>query len=349
MLTRVNIENFRGFEKLQVPSLRPVNLIVGRNSAGKTAFLEAIFIALGNSPQSVLRLRRWRGMGEGAKITFERGSYEALWKDLFYLYDQKSEILIELAGIAGPVRCLKVSYRQDQTLTLPLGDRDLDEVNIAPVTFEWVDATGNAIQVRPNITSQGLELPMGGPALPGAFFASFVIPNAEENANRFSALSKINKERLFIESLQKEFPWIANISLEIEAGTPQLFATISGVEAKVPVANVSGGVNKLISILLAIANMPKGIILVDEIENGFYYDRLTAIWSLLLRFSQEFNAQIFATTHSLECIRSLQPLLEDNPQSFSFIRLQRKLNSVQAKVFSGKDLGRAIDQNIEVR
>jgi len=35
-------------------------------------------------------------MGEGAKITFERGGYEAPWKDLFYLYDQKSETLIEL-------------------------------------------------------------------------------------------------------------------------------------------------------------------------------------------------------------------------------------------------------------
>lgn len=38
------INNFRCFEKLELPELERVNLIVGKNNVGKTALLEAIFV-----------------------------------------------------------------------------------------------------------------------------------------------------------------------------------------------------------------------------------------------------------------------------------------------------------------
>ena len=41
-LATVDIENFRCFQKLTVKGLTRVNLFVGRNNSGKTAFLEAV-------------------------------------------------------------------------------------------------------------------------------------------------------------------------------------------------------------------------------------------------------------------------------------------------------------------
>jgi AAA15 family ATPase/GTPase len=40
MIEELVLENFRGFRSLDLRSLKPVNLIVGHNNAGKTSLLE---------------------------------------------------------------------------------------------------------------------------------------------------------------------------------------------------------------------------------------------------------------------------------------------------------------------
>ena len=63
MLTRFEVQNFRGFEHLAVESLARVNLIAGKNNVGKTALLEAIFLHLGwHNPLLPLRVNSLRGV-----------------------------------------------------------------------------------------------------------------------------------------------------------------------------------------------------------------------------------------------------------------------------------------------
>ena len=42
MLSRLELQGYRGFENFELADLRPVNLIVGNNNCGKTTILEAI-------------------------------------------------------------------------------------------------------------------------------------------------------------------------------------------------------------------------------------------------------------------------------------------------------------------
>jgi len=49
MLKSIEIENFRCFEKTSINGFEQINLIAGKNNAGKMALLEAIFFSL--SPQ----------------------------------------------------------------------------------------------------------------------------------------------------------------------------------------------------------------------------------------------------------------------------------------------------------
>ncbi len=42
MLTRVEINNYRGFPSYRMEGLAQVNLLVGKNNSGKTALLEGI-------------------------------------------------------------------------------------------------------------------------------------------------------------------------------------------------------------------------------------------------------------------------------------------------------------------
>ena len=50
MITRLQVQGFRGFRELHVGKLARVNLFVGPNNSGKTSLLEAIeILAAGSS------------------------------------------------------------------------------------------------------------------------------------------------------------------------------------------------------------------------------------------------------------------------------------------------------------
>ena len=61
MVTSVEIRNFRGFRELTVSDLAPINVIVGDNASGKTAFLKSIYLAVSGHAQQPYNLKRWRG------------------------------------------------------------------------------------------------------------------------------------------------------------------------------------------------------------------------------------------------------------------------------------------------
>ena len=51
MVDSVNIRNFRSFSDVKIDGCRRINIIVGENGSGKTALLEALFLAAGVSPE----------------------------------------------------------------------------------------------------------------------------------------------------------------------------------------------------------------------------------------------------------------------------------------------------------
>jgi len=137
--------------------------------------------------------------------------------------------------------------------------------------------------------------------------------------------------------------------VEVNAGIPMVYASVGSVREKIPLPLVSDGVNKFLSLLLAIETFSTGVVLIDEIENGFYYDRFETIWSTLLQFCKERNTQIFASTHSMECLTSFLPTIRNNEKDFSLLRMEREDGECSARVFNGRDFFSAIDQEFEVR
>src|SRR5450755_3816614 len=95
MLTSIDVKNFRCFKHLEQGGLKRFNFIVGDGGSGKTALLEALFLAGGGSPEIYFRLRSWRGFGE-FRLQGSRESFESLFRDLFFEFDQKSGVLIRL-------------------------------------------------------------------------------------------------------------------------------------------------------------------------------------------------------------------------------------------------------------
>lgn len=46
----------------------------------------------------------------------------------------------------------------------------------------------------------------------------------------------------------------------------------------------------------------------DEFENGLHYSIQEKVWAILFNIAQKLNIQVFATTHSWDCIESFSKI-----------------------------------------
>jgi len=326
-----------------------MNVLVGQNASGKTALLEAIFLASGGSPELALRVQAQRGLSQVIQLAVDRSSYESLWKYLFHRIDQSKTISINLIGTPSNTRSLTISYEQQESAVLPFAKDGMESPFIVPIKFVWQGYKGEITEAQPTITKEGLNVGGTGETVPVFLFSSSLAMNAAENASRFSELDLLGKSGIVVDALRKEFPYIREISIQVVSGVPTLHATVTFADLKIPLGLLSGGINKLTGILLAVALKPHGIVLIDEIENGLHYDHLRTIWSSLLNICKQQNTQIFASTHSQECLNAALETIRGNEDDFALIRTERPEGRCKAQAFGGRQFQSAIEQNIEVR
>jgi AAA15 family ATPase/GTPase len=118
-----------------------------------------------------------------------------------------------------------------------------------------------------------------------------------------------------------------------------------------PLANLGDGIQRVFAIALAMSTASDGYLLIDEIETGLHYSVHTNIWRAVFRLAKEWNVQVFATTHSLDCVKAFQQAAaEDQNEEAMLIRLARRKNGqIRAVPYDEEELSIATEQNIEVR
>jgi predicted ATPase len=354
MIKSIKVENFKCYRELSIDNFRKFNVIVGDSASGKTALLEAIFLALAGGPEITARYRLWRGYMQPIGGT-TRDIEEAVWRDLFYGLDMKRAISIALEGSARDNRSVRI-YRRASSLILPTkkgrqnkGSTSQLVVSGTGLTFEWTDSDGVKHPYSPKISSAGLELPGADEDLSGFFFfSSSVISSPQENATRFSALNK-KKRSAFVDSIRSEFPWIQDITTESRAGIASLDVEVSGVDGSLPLGAVSSGINKLISVLLALASQAGFVTLIDEFENGVYFQRYQQYCQALLKFAYESDGQLFITTHSDQFLKALIAAGSEHIDDISLIRAERGDNGSTVSVLDGEQFRDTILYGGEVR
>ena len=349
MIRSIDIRHFRCFEHLEIDRCCRINIIVGDNGSGKTALLEAIFFALGTTPELSLRFRQQRGLG-GAFSGPLRRIEEAIWRDYFYDRDWERAISIELTGDGPEARSVRL-FRGRSQMSIPLVlETDENELLTSPIGIVWRDSEGKEHTSFPKVTASGLEFEGGDEDMPDFFLfpANHTIP-AAENAGRFSELSRAGKVREFVQILTNEYKWIEDISIEVITGSPVLFATVRGQNEKRPLADVSGGINRIISVMLGIASRPRSVVLVDEIENGLYFKHQSALWRGLLTLVRKNESQIFLTTHSAEWLNSLAKVIKKDVDDIALWNMESSKKGIVVRQFSGETLKAGIEYGQEVR
>jgi len=107
---------------------------------------------------------------------------------------------------------------------------------------------------------------------------------------------------------------------------------------------------KLAGFILLISHSANGVVLIDEIENGFHHSVMVNVWKAIGMAAREFNTQIFATTHNMECIRAAhEAFSESDPDDFRLHRLEEIDGDIQVKTINHEIMDTVIDRNLEIR
>jgi AAA15 family ATPase/GTPase len=131
--------------------------------------------------------------------------------------------------------------------------------------------------------------------------------------------------------------------------SPLIYADL-GLSEMIPVTQLGQGFNRLLDIYSEIVVEDAKVLLIDEIENGLHHSVMPVIWKGLFLAAKEFDVQIFATTHSWECILAAdQAAREGENYDLALIRLDRVKEDIKATVIDEKSLSTAKELQWEMR
>jgi hypothetical protein len=344
MIENVRFENYKCFKKASLTDCRRINILLGANASGKTSLLEGMFLASGGSPELAVRTRQMRGVEQNFFAAPVGMDY--LFSDLFYNFDRTKDISLTLTGSTNITRSLNVRYTGEVSLVVPNHNTPTPATMPAPLSFEWTIANGKT-QCTPMI-GQGGFVTFSASAkvdIETYFFSASMQFSSAENANRFSNLSQRFAEKRIVEIFLDEFPELSGLSVEIFNGVPAVAAIKAGMERKLPLTLISGGMNKFLAILTCLQYAQGTTLFIDEIENGFYYKRFEPTWKAIHALAIETKGQLFASTHSRECLEAAYTVAKEYPDDFSFIHLGRE----EVKQFDGQNFVFAVEEGIEIR
>jgi AAA15 family ATPase/GTPase len=178
-----------------------------------------------------------------------------------------------------------------------------------------------------------------------------VVRKCWENIELTTAEDEVNEEMKLI------LPNLLRIRLkDFEEEGNSIITKIPYVQIKdfnkpLPLKSFGDGLSRLFGILLALVNCKDSIFLIDEIENGFHHSILPDVWKLIFKTAKDLNVQVFATTHSKDCIEAFtQAAIDDEESEGMLIRLERnKEDKIIAKTIEEERLADAINYGAEVR
>lgn len=353
MLSSVRVRGYRIFRDLKISRLGRVNLFVGDNNVGKTALLEALFLLSGGgwARLAVNRnvVRTW------SRTEIPPGQYgELLWKSLFFDMDMNRTVNIE--------GCHALEGRM--TLTIKATHADPMEDFLAHSTEPTVTDIPNlrSLELRyhdhrhPNQPVLGRahiqqdRIKFDQSEIRHPFLATIVLPanrNSQEEAQRLAQLRTQKQDSVLLKALKIVEPRLLSVTDSVAGGLPGIWCDI-GLSELVPLFTMGEGMVSITRLVLAITAAAGGIVLVDEIDNGLHHGALSPIWQIMSETARQHNVQVFATTHSYECIRAAHRSLGmDN--GFRLHRLEVSQKQNKCITYEADAVDAAIKYEMEVR
>ena len=347
MLKRLQIRNFRGFNALKIDPLSSINLIAGKNNSGKTSLLEAIFLLSGGgNAQLAVNANVIRGIElDGVPVR------DFFWKQLFFNLDMERSIEIEGEHTSHGQLMLEIASEQQPTTEISL-DR-AEEISVTnlfderALIFKYRDPSDKKVKSHIRMKGQGLEIQQLATNV--LFIAAILLSrsrNTYEDAMRLGQLRRQKQGDLLLRALQVIDPKLQSIEDNSSSGTPMIWGDI-GLSELVPLPAMGEGMTQVARIVLALSSVPDGVVLVDEVENGIHHSVLPDVWRAIDEAAKQFRTQVFATTHSFECITAAHHALGSD--GFRLHRLEVSEAENRCVTLKPNAIAAVIRHNLEVR
>ena len=361
MYRSFTIKNFRCFDELTVEGMGRINLIAGKNNVGKTALLEALWVHSGGPAfaHRLLLLDTFRGLGSIDPIH--------TLNHLFYSFDNSNGICLSAYGDwEGDMRSLSIRAEGIDTVEIPF---DISEEEIAKpdrpipekqLTVQYSDESGKKAFSKARIVESkdqpGQWTISATRVLENLYLSSnchYLLSTGRgsrsDDARRYGELEIHRNHSEVLGILQQIEPHLKGLSVISSDRSPAIYADV-GVGQLVPVQLMGDGMSRILSLALAIATAPGGIVLVDEIENGIHHSVMEKVWRAIGAFARSYDVQLFATTHSYECIGAAYRAFEaDEEDELRLFRIQRnRAGGFKAVKYDKELMGTALEVRMEM-
>ena len=384
----LSISGFRGIRNLEIPRLGRVTLLAGANGAGKTTVLEAVQLYAARGSEQVLSalldkheefsaaidedndrvlapdpaaLFHDRKVSPDSVIVIgpAESSAEEHLKVEAAVPNEKEVALIERLfddmTADGPALVLKIAFAGRERIVpwvlLPHegGSRGRPWVGLS----RRVRSLGRTYSRAVRHGDEQDELPQ---ALGCQSLGPGLLSN-DETAELWDEVALTNDEDRAVQALKLMFGDVVDRVAMIgddrrPYNTPgrRVVVKLRGRDTPVPLKSLGDGAMRLFGLALALAGSRNGFLVMDEAENGIHHSILYRFWRMILQTAHENNVQVFATTHSFDCVKGFARAASESEASEGIlVRLEREGERNRAVVYSEDEVRVAAEQGIEVR
>lgn len=309
MVKSIHIQNFRCFEDFQLDGFGRVNLIGGMNNSGKTILLEGVWLSAAQNPKTITLLKNIRHVNQN--IWWEE-SINTIWDDLFFNKIKNKPISIK-AVLNGDVIYESIFHVSPQLSSAEenLSITYLNQNNEFYKGRIEVVQKGNNVDKLDFVKDKFIEKFQ----LKKTFLPTLFIPTKDPLNSRdllvkgYSKLDVENHSNYVLEGLKIIDDSISEIKV-VFLDKPNLFLRREN-EPLMALELFGDAMKKMVKIITHLVQSKNGILLIDEIENGIHYTNQPKVWELIFKLANEFNVQVFATTHSKEMIQAFNKVALD--------------------------------------
>lgn len=383
MLTRFAMSNYRGFQSYQMEGLTQVNLLVGMNNSGKTAILEGIQFLETEGEQTV-----WDSIASrrGELISPVPGSaITSPLVDVCHLFHSHQLTASSTFSLRGDGRCEELTSTVEKTVPKGADTPSKQSPHCDEDPMVWNDGDFNRVlkfhalridnsrwTFRRTRTRQlvsmgeitGLEqdvrnahqIPRSYDGSPVHFLGSESL-NSTSLAHLWDEITRLRREKEIVSAMQIIDPKVESVQFLTGMMAGGYYPSRGGIvvgrvgeEARQPLGSMGEGIWRLMALAMTLTHTRNGCLLIDEIDTGLHYSVMTEMWELVVKHAIESNVQVFATTHSWDCIEGLAGFCQKDPdlrEKVSIHKIDRKIpHSIP---FGGDSIVRLVKADIDPR
>ena len=363
MLNSFCIHNFKNIGDLTIPKLRQVNLIVGKNSVGKSTFLEALSIYISDGDELDLR-DTLKNRGEGVDDAWRDrdAEYEASTKEhylsLFKDWEENHSKSFYLLVGETPQKSIRISQIfANIEMEEGTGNRKTNVFHQEDLydNDKFTDDYSEGLLVESEQDSKIIrysrKMVLSSNRKKSYQMVHTIDFHSNANAILYDRISLSAIEGYIIRALNIINPNIEKIAFISEDSRNRNripVVSLKGGDKRVRLSSMGDGINRILTIILSLLNAKDGYLLLDEFETGLHYSVQKQLWEIIFLLADELNVQVFVTSHSTDCLRTFSQT--NTNEKGMLIRLEQRRSGIVPVCYENNDdIRYAAMNNIELR